>query len=72
MISFVGNEAARAAFTKGAAKIKVAWLLICTTWSLAAQYDIAMWAERVPSKISPALLPPRNKELDLEAEPTEG
>ena len=44
----VSNEAACTALTKGAAKNKVASMLVFTMWSLLAQYDVAIWTGRVP------------------------
>ena len=69
VISPVDDEAACAALTKGAANNKEALMLVFTTRSLAAQYDEATWAERVPSKANPADLPSRNKELAFKTEP---
>ena len=42
-----------------------------TFWALADQYDLAIWAEWVPSKVNPAGLPASNRELPFETEPKE-
>ena len=63
------NEAACAALAKGAPRNKGALMLVYSHWSIVAQYDIAMWTERAPSKRNPADLPPRSLELPFYAEP---
>ena len=68
-ILFVDNEAVCAALTNGAAKNKVALMLVFVMWSLAAQYCIALGAERVPSEVNPAYLRSRGKELSFKTEP---
>ena len=70
VLLFAEGEAACAALTKGAAKKKVALALVFPVWALAAQYDIALWAEAAPSKLNPADLPPRGRELSFETAPT--
>ena len=69
MILFVDDKAARAALTEGTARKGVSLTLVFTMWTLAAPYDIALWTERVPSKVGPAHLPPTNTECDFEIEP---
>ena len=63
VILFVGNEAARAALTKGISWNKAALMLACSLWAMAAQCDIAIWAERFPTQVNPADLPPRDRQL---------
>ena len=54
---FVGNEAACAASTGGAAKNGAAPVLVYTMWAVACRHDIAFWTERAPPKFNPADLP---------------
>ena len=65
-ILVVNNLAACAALTKGAAKNKVVFILISTTWTVGARYVIALWVGRVPSKLSPAGWPSGGRKLPLE------
>ena len=63
------NEVAREALATGTAKNKVDLMLVITTWAVAARYDVAIWVARVPSKLNPAVLPSRDRELLFETEP---
>ena len=69
MILFLETGAVSAALSKGAATNKVTLMLVSTLRTLAAQYDIALCTERVPSKANPAALPSRNREISLETAP---
>ena len=69
VILFVGSEAACAASTKGAAEEIVALTLLYLLRAIAAQYDIAIWTERVPTCVNPASHPPRGRELTCATEP---
>ena len=62
---FVDNAAACAALTRGAARIEVAPMLVNTLFAIAAQRDISIWTKRVPTKVTPADLPSRNRELSF-------
>ena len=69
---FVDNEAACAALTTGAAKNPVALLLGYALWAVAAQRDVGLWAERVPTEVNPADPPARDRELSFETETVKG
>ena len=68
VILFVDNEAAFAALARRTAKHRCALLLVYTLWSVLAQFDLEIWAERVSSAQNPADVPPRNKKLDFATE----
>ena len=65
VILFAGNEAACVALTKGARKDAIASMLISTLWAIAPQSDVAVFTERVPSKVNPAGLPSRDEEISF-------
>ena len=46
-----------------------ALLLVYAAWAIAAEHDIGLWAERVPTGVNPAGLPSRGKELSFLTEP---
>ena len=66
---FVDNEAGRADLTTGAARNRMAPMLVYTMWSVTERYEIAVWVERVPSKPNPADLPSGGQVLPLETGP---
>ena len=68
MVLICGDEADCAASTKGAAKSKVALMLVYTLWAAAARYGMDTWAE-LPAKPNPADLPSGARELPVETEP---
>ena len=65
VILFVDNEAACAALANGAAKSQVALMLVFALSEMAAQRDISIWTERVPTQVNPPYLPPRNREISF-------
>ena len=67
-IIFVDNDAACSVLAKGTAKNKGARVLVDAVWDIAAQRDIGLWTERVPTDVNPADLPPRDRDLPLETE----
>ena len=69
-ILFVDNEAACAALTTGTSKVPGALLLVYALWAIAAEHDIALRTERVPTGVNPAGLPSRNKELSFSTQPS--
>ena len=69
-ILFVDNEAACAALTTGTSKVPGALLLVYALWAIAAEHDVALWTERVPTGVNPADLPSRNKELSFSTQPS--
>ena len=70
-ILFVGKGAARAALTKDISRNKAAFSLVFSLRVIAAQYDIAIRTERVPTRVNPADEPFRAGELSLDAEPSD-
>ena len=56
---FVDNEAACAAAATGVSRSKAALMLVFSLWAIAAQYDSALWTERVPTQVNPADIPSR-------------
>ena len=64
------NEAACAALTTGTSRVPAALLLVYAPWAMAAEHDIELWTERVPTGVNPADLPSRSKELSSPTEPT--
>ena len=66
------NEAACVALAEGTAKNAGAFLLVYAPWAIAAQRDIGLWAERVPTEVNPADFPPRDRDLFFETEPAQG
>ena len=71
-ILFVDNEAACAALTTGTSKVPGALLLVYALWAIAAERDIGLWTERVPTGVNPADLPSRGEELSFPTEPAIG
>ena len=53
----------------GAAKNPGALLRVYALWAVAAQRDVGLWTERVPTDVNPADLPSRDRELSPETEP---
>ena len=70
VILFVDNEAACAALTTGTSRVRGALLLVYALYAIAAEHDIALWTERVPTDVNPADLPSRNKELPFSTQPS--
>ena len=70
VILFVDNEAACAALTTGTSKVPGALLLVYALYAIAAEHDIALWTERVPTGVNPADLPSRHKELSFPTQPS--
>ena len=70
VILFVDNEAACAALTTGTSKVSGALLLVYALYAMAAEHDISLWTERVPTGVNPADLPSRNKELSFSTQPS--
>ena len=64
-ILFVDNEAACAALTAGTSRAPGALLLVYALRAIAAEHDIGLWTERVPTGVKPAGLPSRDKELSF-------
>ena len=69
-ILFVDNEAACAARTAGTSKVPGALLLVYALYAIAADHDISLWTERVPTGVNPAGLPSRSKELSCPTQPS--
>ena len=69
VILFADSEDDCAALTDGAAKNKIDLALVYPLWAIAAQYDIGVWTERVPTSVNPAGHPPRGRELTCATEP---
>ena len=69
MILVVDNEAACAVHTEGAAKSQVALIPVYALWGIDEHRDILIWTERVPTRVNPARLPPRGRELSSPTEP---
>ena len=57
VILFVDNEAACAALTTGTSKVPGALLLVYALYAIAAEHDVALWTERVPTGVNLADLP---------------
>ena len=70
VILFVDNEAACAALTAGTSKVPGALLLVYALYAIAAEHDISLWTERVPTGVNPADLPSRNKALSFSTQPS--
>ena len=70
VILFVDNEAACAALTTGTSKVPGALLLVYALYAMAAEHDIALWTERVPTGVNPADLPSRHRELSFTTQPS--
>ena len=68
-ILFVDNEAACAALTTGTSEVPGALLLVYALWAIAAERDIGLRTEGVPTGVSPADLPSRDRELSFPTEP---
>ena len=68
---FVDNEVACAALAKGSARNKGALPLLYALWAIAAQRDIGLWTERVPTEVNPADLPARDRDLSSETQPAQ-
>ena len=68
-ILFVDNEAACAALTTRTSRVPGALLLVYAPWAIAAEQDIGLWTERVPTGVHPADLPSRGEELSFLTEP---
>ena len=71
MILFVDNESVWAALTMGASRNTAALFLVCLHWATAAQYDIAIQTERIPTQMNPADVPSRAGQLFFDTEPSE-
>ena len=69
-ILFVDNEAACAALTTGTSRVPGALLLVYALWAIAAEHDIGLWTERVPTGVNPADLPSRSKGLPFPTQPS--
>ena len=69
VISFVVNEAVRAAPANGAAKNKEALILLSSSWASAAQCDMAIWTDRAPFKPIQLARRPGTGRFYLEIEP---
>ena len=69
--SFVDNEADCAASTKGISRNTAPLILVYSLTAKAAQYDKAVWTERVPTQVNPADLPSRGRQLSFATEPSE-
>ena len=54
---------------EGAAKKKGALLLVFALWAIAAQRDIGLWTERVPTDVNPADALSRDRDLFFRTEP---
>ena len=68
-ILFADNETACAALTTGTSKVPGSLLLAYALWAIAAEHDIGLWAERVPTGVNPADLPSRGREPSSLTEP---
>ena len=67
----MGDEVECAGLTKGAAGREIASAPVYALWAVAAQFDVAILAERVPPKVNPADPPCRSEELSPPTEPHE-
>ena len=59
------NEAACAALTAGTSKVPVALFLVYALWAIAAEHDVGLWTQRVPTGVNPADLPSRGQRAFL-------
>ena len=59
VLLFIDNDAARYAVIKGTSENSAANEILQDIWELAAEWDISIWAERLPSKANPADGPSR-------------
>ena len=63
LILLADGETACAALARGAAKNKLALMMVYTIWAVAARYDVATWTDWPPSKRNPAGLPLKGRQL---------
>ena len=63
------NEAACAALATGAAMVRGAILVVYAPWAIAAQGDMGLRMERVPTEVYPANLPSRYRGPSFAPEP---
>ena len=71
MILFVDNEAARAALTEGTSRNKAVPSAVYSLRAIAAQYDIAILPERVPTPEHSADVPSSAGQLSFNAWPSD-
>ena len=69
-ILLLDNEAACAALTAGTSKVPGALLVVYALRATAAEHDVGLWTERIPTGANPADLPSRDRELPFPTEPT--
>ena len=64
---YLGNNNFLAALVRGDSNTEVIAVLVDRFWKLVQRYDIRVWFSRVRSKLNPAYLPTRKKNLPFSA-----